>query len=264
MRPVAAPDPSPDGQRGACLAAVLEVGWDETPGAAALDRWQEWLAPRGLRLVAAADTPNAGFWIAEHSDGAHAVMFGTPPGPVWQPAAAPAAPLRRGWVVQALDPAGGPAPAADPGAGHVTALFVAAAAEAPMQPRARARAVAGRGLEGDRYAAGAGTFSAYGGTGRDLTLVASEVLEAVGLDAAQARRNVVTSGIDVNALVGRRFRVGPVECAGRRWCEPCAHLERLTRPGVLRDLVHRGGLRADILVGGEIAVGDDVVALAAR
>ena len=71
----------------------------------------------------------------------------------------------------------------------------------------------------------------------------------------------MTTGIDLNALVGWRFRIGAVECVGQRWCEPCAHLERLTRPGVLRELVHRGGLRADVVTPGEIAVGDEVSAL---
>jgi MOSC domain-containing protein YiiM len=82
--------------------------------------------------------------------------------------------------------------------------------------------------------------------------------------AEDARRNVVTRGVDLDALVGRRFRIGDVECFGQRLCEPCAHLERLTardgKPGTLRALVHRGGLRADVLGDGEIAVGDEVSA----
>jgi MOSC domain-containing protein YiiM len=68
----------------------------------------------------------------------------------------------------------------------------------------------------------------------------------------------VVSGVALDALLGRRFRVGEVECLGQRRCEPCAHLQRLTRPGVLRALVHRGGLRADVVRGGEIRVGDAV------
>jgi MOSC domain-containing protein YiiM len=79
--------------------------------------------------------------------------------------------------------------------------------------------------------------------------------------ALEARRNVVVRGVDVDALRGRRFRIGDVELVGRRRCEPCAHLERLTRPGVLRALVHRGGLRADIVAGGELRVGDEVAPL---
>jgi MOSC domain-containing protein YiiM len=77
----------------------------------------------------------------------------------------------------------------------------------------------------------------------------------------RARRNVVTRGVSLNPLVGRRFRVGEVECIGRRLCEPCAHLEQVSGSGLLRPLVHRGGLRADILVGGTIALGDKLVPL---
>ena len=125
--------------------------------------------------------------------------------------------------------------------------------------RLAAAAIAGRGLEGDRYTAGEGTFSSGTDDGRALTLVEGEVLDELRLEPTDARRNVVTRGIQLNPLMGRTFTIGEVACAGRRLCEPCAHLERLTRPGTLRELVHRGGLRADILTSGEIAVGDRVV-----
>jgi MOSC domain-containing protein YiiM len=121
-------------------------------------------------------------------------------------------------------------------------------------------AVAGRGLEGDRYASGRGTFSGPG-RGYELTLVEAEVLDEIDLPWAEARRNVVTRGIGLNGLVGRRFQLGSAECVGRRLCEPCAHLEQLARPGLLRPLVHRGGLRADIVTDGRIRVGDRVVSL---
>jgi len=125
---------------------------------------------------------------------------------------------------------------------------------------AGARVIAGRGLEGDRYAAGIGTWSDYPvRTGIALTLIEEEVLEAVGLTGAAARRNLVTRDVRLNDLVGKRFRVGKVECYGDRLCEPCTHLERLTRLSP-RALAHRGGLRADVLSDGEIAVGDTVVA----
>ena len=127
----------------------------------------------------------------------------------------------------------------------------------------QADALAGRGLSGDRYAAKAGTFTPAGGSGSgyDLTLIEAEALDELELPGvghlayAEARRNVVTRGIDLNALVGRRFRIGEVECVGQRLCEPCAHLERLTTKGVLRGLIHRGGLRADILSDGRIETG---------
>jgi MOSC domain-containing protein YiiM len=126
-----------------------------------------------------------------------------------------------------------------------------------------AEALANRGLKGDRYAQGAGTFSDPNGRGHDLTLVEAEALEeltasGVELDPTDARRNIVVRGISLDGLIGRRFRVGEVECFGQRRCEPCAHLEKLTTPGVLRGLVHRGGLRADIISDGEIHVGDSI------
>jgi hypothetical protein len=123
-------------------------------------------------------------------------------------------------------------------------------------------AIAGRGFDGDRYAAGAGPFCPRGDkrSGYDLTLMAAEVLDelastGVHVDFAATRRNVLTHGIDVNALVGRTFRIGDVLCEGRRLCEPCVHLDRLSGPGLLRSLIHKGGLRADILNDGEIRPG---------
>ena len=135
-----------------------------------------------------------------------------------------------------------------------------------MHAIGRAVAIPGRGLEGDRYAAGAGTFTDASARGHDITLIAAEVLDALTLPSgeriayAEARRNVVTRGIDLDALIGRRFRIGEVECVGQRPCEPCAHLERLTAPGALRALVHRGGLRADVVADGTIEVGAAVTA----
>jgi MOSC domain-containing protein YiiM len=151
----------------------------------------------------------------------------------------------------------------------VEAIFIVPEAGGPPQPVDEVNAVAGRGLEGDRYFAGNGTFSANGKNGRDLTLIEAEALEGLAhehgieLGPGESRRNVVTRGIGLNDLVGRRFRVGEVECEGRRLCDPCSHLEGLTEPGVLKGLVNRGGLRADILRGGRIAVGDEVLDLGA-
>ncbi|MBA2794016.1 MAG: MOSC domain-containing protein [Thermoleophilaceae bacterium] len=146
----------------------------------------------------------------------------------------------------------------------VQAIAISPAAQAEPRLVPRATALPGRGLEGDRYASGQGTFSDGTSDGRALTLIEAEVLDelsrsgSANLTAAQARRNVITRGIALNELVGQRFFVGGVECEGRRLCEPCAHLERLTRAGVLTSLVNRGGLRADILSAGEIQVGDPV------
>ena len=122
------------------------------------------------------------------------------------------------------------------------------------------RAEAGRGIEGEYH------WSATPEPGQSLTLIAAEALEGLREDTGielsheASRRNVLTRGIDLNALVGRRFTVGGVECEGTELCEPCNTLAKLTERGVLRGLVHRGGLRADILASGEIAVGDAVAA----
>ena len=123
-----------------------------------------------------------------------------------------------------------------------------------LGPVESVRAIAGRGLEGDRK-----FFADGAGPGEALTLIEAEVLEDVGLTGPQARRQVVVRGVRVNDLVGRRFRVGDVECLGVELCEPCLHLQKLTRPGIIKDLIHRGGLRADILSGGMISVGDKIL-----
>jgi MOSC domain-containing protein YiiM len=154
-------------------------------------------------------------------------------------------------------------------AGRIEAIAIAADAQAPMVRVERAQARAGRGLEGDRYYDQRGTFSNVHGRGYDLTLIEAEVIDALELPQRQlapeeARRNLLTRGIDLNALVGRPFTIGTVKCLGQRLCEPCAHLERLTagagKPGTLRALIHKGGLRADILSDGEIHVGDEITA----
>jgi MOSC domain-containing protein YiiM len=150
-------------------------------------------------------------------------------------------------------------------AGQVVEINISPQHEVLPKPVARVRAVPGRGLEGDRnFFAGEGTQPERD---RELTLIATEALEGLAaehgieLSAAESRRNVATRGIDLNGLEGKRFRIGDVECEGIELCEPCNHLQGLTRPGVLRGLVHRGGLRAAILSEGDIAVGDSVSAL---
>ena len=147
--------------------------------------------------------------------------------------------------------------------GTLVSIHVAPEQTLPMQQLAEVKAVPRCGLEGDRYYSGTGTFSKSPGAGRDVTLIEIEAVEALRernilLDAGEARRNLVTRGVPLNHLVGRTFQVGEVRLRGIRLCEPCSHLEGLTRRGVLRELVHRGGLRADILNGGTIRVGDAI------
>jgi MOSC domain-containing protein YiiM len=141
--------------------------------------------------------------------------------------------------------------------GVVESIHVAATATERPRSVERATAVPGRGLEGDRYFDGTGSFSHWPGE-HDLTLIEAEAVEAIDLDPGEARRNVVVRGVDLDALVGRRFRIGAVECEALELSPPCRHLERLTRPGVLKGLAGRGGIRAAIRTGGEIAVGDEV------
>jgi MOSC domain-containing protein YiiM len=140
--------------------------------------------------------------------------------------------------------------------GRVEGIFVAAESGELPRPVDRIRALAGKGLEGNRYFWAEGEAPA----GRALTLVAAEALAESGLDitAAETRRNVLTSGVDVNALVGKRFRIGALECYGVELCEPCSHLQTLTGKDVLGTLVHRAGLNVDIVGDGEIVVGDAV------
>ena len=122
---------------------------------------------------------------------------------------------------------------------------------APVQA---ASALAGKGLQGDRHFHEAGAAP-----GQALTLIEAEALESVGLTGAASRRQVVVRGVRLNDLVGKRFRVGEVECLGVELCEPCLHLQQLTRPGIIKDLIHRGGLNADVLNDGRISVGDAIV-----
>lgn len=147
--------------------------------------------------------------------------------------------------------------------GSIKAIHIATAAGAPVRPVDVVRAIAGRGLEGDRYAEGRGHYQ-DGRVSRDLTLIEVETLEALArergitLTPGETRRNLTTCGVGLNELVGRRFWVGDVLCLGTRLCEPCQYLTVLTRKPLLRPLVGRGGLRADIVRGGLIRVGDQV------
>ena len=151
--------------------------------------------------------------------------------------------------------------------GSVVSLHVASVGGAPMQTIDEACAVVGRGIEGDRYFAGVGTYSKDPGSGRHVTLIEIEALEGLkrdyGVEVAPdlARRNITTRGVALNHFVAREFSVGSVVLRGTRLCEPCAHLERLSVRGALRGLIHRGGLRAEIVAGGTIRVGDVIAAV---
>jgi MOSC domain-containing protein YiiM len=149
-------------------------------------------------------------------------------------------------------------------AGTIVSIHMAAIGTAPMNSVTNARAVVGRGLEGDRYFNKAGTYSNDPGSGRDITLIEIEAIEAlrrdyqIELDPSQARRNIVTQGVALNHLVDREFKIGDVILRGTRLCDPCSNLEKLTRKGVMRGLIHRGGLRAEIISDGTLRPGDTI------
>jgi len=152
-------------------------------------------------------------------------------------------------------------------AAGVVSLHIASSAGVPMRAMTEVLAVAGWGIEGDRYFTQTGTYSNHPGTGRAVTLIEMEAIEAlaheydVHLAAGFARRNLVTRGVALNHLVGKTFAVGAVVLRGMRLCEPCLHLEKLSVKGAARGLIHRGGLRAEIVKGGVIRVGDAIAVI---
>ncbi|OGQ78171.1 MAG: hypothetical protein A3F90_07585 [Deltaproteobacteria bacterium RIFCSPLOWO2_12_FULL_60_19] len=148
--------------------------------------------------------------------------------------------------------------------GTVVSIHIAGGAAAPMKEVAEVRTVAGQGIEGDRYFSQAGTYSHQGGSSRHVTLIEIEAVEAVKRDygielaAGETRRNIVTRGVALNHLVGKELTIGEVRFRATELCEPCAHVERLSRKGVRQALIHRGGLNTEILTSGVIHVGDAV------
>ena len=145
--------------------------------------------------------------------------------------------------------------------GTVVSINISPRAEAPMVSVEEVRAVPGFGLEGDRYFLRQGTFYKPQ-PDRELTLIEVEAIEAmkrelnVDYGLGDSRRNVVTRDVPLNHLVGREFWIGEVKARGLRLCEPCSHLQKLSHEKVLPGLVHRGGLRAQILTEGTIQLGD--------
>jgi MOSC domain-containing protein YiiM len=143
------------------------------------------------------------------------------------------------------------------GAGRVEAIFISPQRGELPHPVGSVTGVAGKGLEGNRY------FDS-GRPEQELTLIEAEQLDYVRtehgleIDAAATGRNILTRGVDLNALVGERFRVGGIECRGIELCEPCTTMQARTVPGAIKALVHRAGLNAEILVGGEVRPGDPV------
>lgn len=151
--------------------------------------------------------------------------------------------------------------------GRVEAIHITSSPGAPMQAIDRATALAGLGLEGDRYTRLAMEGATEVEPDRELTLIEGETIDGlladhgIHLQPGESRRNITTRGIRLNDLVGLRFRIGSVECEAVALCEPCQDLVNMLGKPVLRPLVHRGGVTAQILTDGEITVGDDITLL---
>ena len=137
-------------------------------------------------------------------------------------------------------------------AGVVEGIFWGAVDKGPLEPSGAVDVKSGGGIYGDRYG------------DKDITLFEAEAIEqlkentGIELAPSEIRRNVMTRGVSLNDLLGHRIRVGEVEAVVTELCHPCSHLQKLTQPGVLRGLVNRGGLNADVVHGGAIRVGDQV------
>ena len=261
----------------ASLATILELPLEALPelqtGEDPATGWvaSRWLGGLGLGLARVAGAGSfawAGPWLARirPPDGRlrFVVMYGVPSGVVWDPGGdgvVESAWIEDGFVVAAADIALARPPSLEPPrrAGVVAEIWIAPAAGEPATGHGRLQALAGRGLAGDRHSEGKGTFPS-GLPGSALTLIEAEVCESFDppLRADEHRRNLVTRGIALNGLVGHEFMIGQTRCRGMRLCEPCTVADGYASRPILRPLVHRGGLRADILDDGEIQVGDPV------
>mgnify|MGYP001799115437 CR=1 FL=1 len=188
-------------------------------------------------------------------------MAGTPSGVAWVPddVTCGSGEVIEEWVIA---PPALSLPSRGANQGTVAAIYRFADSGASGDALNSARLIAGLGMDGERYALGKGHFQSEDRWGQALTLIEAEAIEVlesehgVVMKPVDARRNIVTRNIDLNALMGKRFRIGGVLCQGSRLAEPCAWLQKTTPKGMLRGLVHRGGLRADILEDGIIEVGN--------
>jgi MOSC domain-containing protein YiiM len=225
-----------------------------------------------LSVAHAADFSWPGHWIAiaETAAGERVpvAMFGVPSGPLDDEGVVilAHATIVEALVIVPLDlhrPHGTGAYGSTVSEGVVTAVFTAPTAGAACVAHVSCRVLPELGLEGDRYATGSGTFSKPGRNGQAITLVAAESIAQARVNGAEidettCRRNVITQGIELEPLIGQCFAIGGATFRATRLAEPCAHLERVTRPGVLRAMVHLGGIRADVVDAGVIRVGDTI------
>ncbi|MFZ1993953.1 MAG: hypothetical protein WAU75_07580, partial [Solirubrobacteraceae bacterium] len=245
------------------LTAVLAAILDEDPATmpvfegtdpAAVGMVSRWLGRLGLGAVRVADPASfswPGPWIARIRPPGGAerfvLMYGVPSGTIWDPAGA-GTPVDNEWIADGyllaaadIALARPPLPRPPTTTGQVEAIWVSPSAGEPASALTSARALPGRGLDGDRHTTGDGTFPS-GLPGSALTLIEAEVCESFDppLGPDDHRRNVVTRGVALNDLVGHEFTVGSVRCKGMRLCEPCTVVQRYAGRPVLRALVHRG------------------------
>ena len=147
--------------------------------------------------------------------------------------------------------------------GRVVSLHITPRSGDPMLSVPHVQAVPDRGLEGDRFFRD--SRSSAGRPDKAVTLIEEESIQVAvaelgsELVAGEIRRNIVTRGVPLLDLLHREFTIGSVVMRGLRLFEPCAHLEKISKvPGICRALVHRSGLKAAILTGGIIRVGDQI------
>lgn len=251
-----------------CLAQILKTPIEDVPSAVDhvdLTKIGWWLGTRNLALVPVKDPESfqwAGWWIARLEEGnGYVVMAGTPSGVAWTPTGVTqgTGKVIEGWVIA---PPALSLPLRDALQGTIESIYRFSDSGAPGESLTSANLMAGVGIKGDRYALGKGHFQGPKRWGQALTLIEAESIETLATDfginlpAADARRNIVCRGIDLNSLLGKQFHIGKVLCYGQRLAEPCSWLQKTTPPGTLRSLVHRGGLRVDILESGVVHTGD--------
>ena len=261
----------------ACAATILELPIEQLPQLASdgdpATGWavSRWLGGRGLGIARVAEPTTfswPGPWLARvcvpAGPARYVVMYGVPSGVAWDPGGdgdISNDAIEDGFVLAATDialalPRTATMP---PASGTLDGIWITASAGQPLRSLQMVRAVAGQGLAGDRHVLGTGTFPS-GLPGSALTLIEAEVCESFDppVRPDEHRRNLVTRGVELNGLVGREFMIGQVRCRGMRLCEPCRVMDGYASRPLLRALVHRGGLRADILDDGEIHVGDRI------
>lgn len=144
--------------------------------------------------------------------------------------------------------------------GSVVAICICPKAGAPMRRVESVRAVAGQGLEGDRYIGGSGSWNKGKPGKRQVTLMNATFFPGTGFCFEDSRRNLFVEGVELMPFIGKEFQVGGVRMRGVKYCDPCTRPDKLSgKDGFREAFQYRGGLIAEILDDGEIEVGDDVI-----